>query len=147
MANIQNKFVNYRYQAKEAYISYLNSIPWDFFITGSTRYDLTLKSARRLVNRWYDQIRLLNQTCLFWVAEPFELKDGHHIHGLLKMPDCSKQYFDLMINTWQWATGNKDFLKEKWNALHMVNYKPRLGASGYCSKYLLKDHNDYDLLI
>jgi len=144
--NIQNPFIGYQYQVKEAYVMYLSTIPWDFFVTGTTRYDLTLKSARRLAERWYARIRLLNQTMFFWVAEPFELKDGHHIHGLLKLPDCSKQYFDILTGSWQWATGNSDNEKTKWNYLHLVNYDPRRGAAGYCAKYVLKSHSDFDML-
>lgn len=144
--NIQNNPYYYRQQTKQAYVAYLDTLPWDFFITGSTRYDLTLKSVRRLVERWYDRIKLMNESMLFWVAEPFELKDGHHMHGLLRMPACSKQYFNLMVDYWQWATGNNEGLKHKWNALHLVNYNPKQGASGYCAKYIMKDHSDYDLL-
>jgi len=143
---LQQNGSNYQVELKNAYVEYLDEIPWDYFLTGTTRYDLTLKSARRLIERWYEKVRLEGQSKLFWVAEPFELKDGHHLHGLLQMPGTGPQYFNVMVNWWQWATGNQEGSKENWNALNLKKFDPKRNASGYCSKYLLKAHSDYDIL-
>jgi len=142
---------------KQGYINYLDSIDWTFFLTGTTRYSLTLKSARRLMERWYDAIPVPG-SILFWVAEPFELKDGHHTHGLLKLPDemTGERGFRQLIDLWQWATGNKalgnqagniEWDKSGWNAINLQTYNPKRGAGGYCSKYVMKTKADYDLLI
>jgi hypothetical protein len=68
---------------KQGYIDYLNSLPWDYFITGSTAFPLTLPSLRRQWERWYSL--LFNYSVLFWVGEKFECRDGYHGHGLLKL--------------------------------------------------------------
>ncbi|MBA7553801.1 hypothetical protein ES705_46400 [subsurface metagenome] len=143
---VTNNSFLYQQQTKQAYVAYLDTFSWDFFLTGSTRYELTLKSARRLIERWYERVRLEGCTTLFWVAEPFELKDGHHLHGLLELPNCGKQYYKLMIDWWQWATGNGEGTKEKWNALNLQTYDTKRNAGSYCSKYVMKDRSDYDIL-
>ena len=138
---------------KKAYSSYLQTLPWTYFITGTTRYELTLNSNRRLQERFFEAL-CLRGSKLFWVAEPFDLKDGCHSHSLLHIPDNIKPFdpasdflFREIINTWQWATGNKDLLKEKWNRIQVKKFDHKRGAGGYCGKYLFKNNADYDLLI
>lgn len=157
ITKIQNNYQQY----KEAYISYLETLPWDFFITGTTRYELTLKSTRRLMERWYDGFKT-EGSMLFWVAEKFECKDGFHSHGLLRIPNKYNELdrdnvflFHRLIDHWQLATGNKaicnhkgniEWDKESWNALHLKRYDKKRGAGGYCAKYVFKNDADYDLL-
>lgn len=151
---------------RRAVIKYLEALPWTFFLTGSTRYELTLKSTRRLMERWFDEFKTPG-SMLFWVAEKFECKDGFHGHGLLYMPagpeGPDRTLFNRLIDAWQWATGNKTILvtswykeggrskmewdKTKWNALNLKHYDKKRGAGGYCAKYVFKDDADYDLLI
>jgi hypothetical protein len=138
---------------KKAVISYLEALPWTFYLTGGTRYELTLKSVRRLMERWYNKFKV-DQSRLFWVAEKFECKDGYHGHGLLYLPEPERavadlfkiDYFPGLIDQWQWATGNKDKDRSKWNALNLSHYDKKRGAGGYCAKYVFKDDADYDLL-
>lgn len=149
-------------KSKQAWIDYLETIPWTFFITGSTRYELTLKSTRRLMERFYEAIKT-DDSLLFWVAEKFECKDGYHSHGLLKISNKygsldpeNKFLFTNLIDHWQLATGNKALSidqdkitwdKAGWNALNLKRFNPGRGAGGYCAKYVFKDNADYDLLI
>lgn len=145
--NIQN--------TKKAYVSYLETLPWTFFLTGSTRYELTLKSTRRLMERWYDGFKK-DDSRLFWVAEKFEVKDGFHAHGLLYIPGTpDPDQFTRLIDHWQLSTGNKaisnhagiiEWDKAKWNALNLRHYDKKRGAGGYCAKYVFKNDADYDLL-
>lgn len=124
-------------------------------MTGSTRYELTLKSSRRLAERWFNAIKK-DGWLLFWVAEKFECKDGFHIHGLLSVPKEDPYTFNQLIDHWQLATGNKalsikdghkiEWDKEKWNALNLKRYDKKRGAGGYCAKYVFKCNADYDLL-
>jgi len=157
MAKIQNN----QDKIKQAYISYLETIGFDYFLTGSTRYELTLKSARRLAERYFEAIKT-EGAILFWVGEKFEVKDGYHIHGLLKIPNKYGKadpdnvfLFQRLIDHWQLATGNKaisnhdgviEWNKESWNALNLSRFKKSKGAGGYCSKYVFKSNADYDLL-
>jgi hypothetical protein len=146
---------------KKAYINHLETIPWNYFITGSTRYELTLKSTRRLFDRWFEALKP-EGLLLFWVAEKFECKDGYHGHGLLQIPNKygsmdphDKLLFTRLIDTWQWATGNKaisnnagkiEWDKAKWNSLELRHYDKKRGAGGYCAKYVFKNDADYDIL-
>jgi len=142
-------------QIKQAYIAWLETLPWTFFLTGTTRYELTLKSTRRLFERWFDAFKT-EGSHLFWVAEKFECKDGFHGHGLLYVPDAPEDLFNRMIDHWQIATGNKaisnhpgkriEWDKENWNALNLKKYDRKRGAGGYCAKYVFKNDADYDLL-
>lgn len=155
------KLINNYQNSKEAYISYLEALPWNFFITGSTRYELTLKSTRRLMERWYEGFKT-DESMLFWVAEKFECKDGYHAHGLLKISNRFEDLdpdghflFNRLIDHWQLATGNKaisnhpdkiEWDKSTWNALNLKKYDKKRGAGGYCAKYVFKNDADYDLL-
>lgn len=153
---------------KKAVIRYLETIPWTFYLTGSTRYELTLKSIRRLMDRWYNgyftesrQTGLrywhpgikIEGSMFFWVAEKFECKDGYHGHGLLYVPKTSSadqlfqiDYFPALVNHWQQVTGNPDRDRSKWNALNLRHYDKKKGAGGYCAKYVFKSDADYDML-
>jgi hypothetical protein len=142
-------------KVKKCYVKYLETLPWTYFLTGSTRYELTLKSSRRLAERWFDAIKS-EGAILFWVAEKFECKDGFHIHGLLSVPKEDHYTFNQLIDHWQLATGNKaisvgndrkiEWDKAKWNALNLKRYDKKRGAGGYCAKYVFKRDADYDLL-
>jgi len=156
------KVINNSQKYKQSYIDYLQTIPWTYYFTGSTRYELTLKSIRRLMERWYEGFKT-DESLLFWVAEKFECKDGYHGHGLLKIknkygsldPD-NVFLFKGLIDHWQLATGNKaisnddgtiEWDRSEWNALNLKRYDPKRGAGGYCAKYVFKDNADFDLLI
>lgn len=156
------KVINSSQKYKQSYIDYLQTFPWTYYFTGSTRYELTLKSIRRLMERWYEGFKT-DRSFLFWVAEKFECKDGYHGHGLLIIenkyghldPD-NIFLFKGLIDHWQLATGNKatsnndgtiEWDRSEWNALNLKRYDPKRGAGGYCAKYVFKDNADFDLLV
>jgi len=135
---------------KQEYIHYLNDQHWDYFLTGTTRYSLSQRSARRLAERYFSMLTSDTTDRMFYVSERFELKDGHHIHALLR----TQTNFTSLIDLWQYATGNSSTLsgagtfswhKTGWNRIQLKTYLPRIGAAGYCSKYILKRSADYDL--
>ena len=148
MTKIQNK----TQISKKAWVGYLETIPWTYFLTGTTRYPLTVASNRRLQERFYKALSLRDSK-LFYVAEPFDLRDGCHSHSLLHIPDNKIPFnpdgdflFHEIINTWQWATGNKELTKENWSRIQLKRFDPKRGAAGYCGKYLFKQNSDYDML-
>jgi len=159
MTKIQNNRNNSKQNYKNSYSDWLKSQPWSFWCTGTTRYKLTLNSARRLTERFYSTIK--NQSSdvrMFWAAEPFDVKEGHHIHFLVYIKGTPEQgLFSTLVNLWQWCTGNKvlfihsgtnEMVWEKltWNAIHLRSYDEKRGASGYCAKYINKYKADYDYL-
>jgi len=138
---------------KQGYMDWLDTQDWSFWCTGTTPYTLTLKSARRLAERYYDILdRTMNRNVsmtMFWIAEPFDLKEGQHLHWLMKM-EPELPYAD-MYSLWQQATGTKNVSTHRkkgrnWSRIQIERYKEGKGASGYCSKYIMKAHADYDIL-
>ncbi len=144
---------------KEAYVHYLESISWNYWFTGTTWRELTLPSARRLANRFFDGFKKKG-SLMFYASEPFDVKEGYHIHGLLKLPNRygdldpeNKMLFQDVINRWQLVTGNTPlsgkngkFEWSGWNRIDLQAFEPQKGAGGYCAKYILKKNADYDLL-
>lgn len=146
-------------KTKDAWIKYLEGQEWHFWFTGTTGYELTIKSARRLVNRFFEGFKV-NGALMFWVAEKFEVKDGHHIHALIRIPNKygsmdpdNELLYREILNMWQSAAGNKaisnDEGKITWQSWHRVDlqkFDTKRGAGGYCAKYVFKGNADYDLL-
>ena len=144
-AKIQNSPDNYKQNYKNSYADYFKGLPWSYWITGTTRYPLSEKSNRRLLERWYWSLSLPGSRLLF-VAEPFDLRDGFHSHSLLYVPD-DRWPISVYVDNWQWATGNKDLKRELWSRIQIRRYDSNQGAAGYCAKYLFKADSDYDLLV
>lgn len=155
------KVINNSQKYKQSYIDYLQTLPWTYYFTGSTRYELTLKSNRRLMEYFYEAIKVPD-SMLFHVAEKFECKDGYHGHGLLYLPNKygsldpdNKYLWRQLIDTWQLLAGNKAISNDQgkitwdkagWASLNLKRYDPKRGAGGYCAKYIFKSDADYDLL-
>lgn len=125
---------------------------WDYFFTGTTGYELSLKSARRLLDRYARNLGQFGSGRIFWAAEPFDLKEGYHVHGLLELSSEIVDYRQL-VEVWQVVTGawkrrNKGgWTKDSWNRIDMQAYDPKRGAAGYLSKYITKYLADYDMEI
>jgi hypothetical protein len=159
---MSTKLINSSQKNKQAYIDYLETFSWTYFFTATTRYDLSIKSNRRLMERFYDRFKTPD-TILFYCAEPFDIKVSCHDHGLVKIPnDCEDLDPDggiqwrQLINHFQAAAGNKvkeikDGIivwdKKDWCSLHLRKYNPKMGAAGYCGKYIFKKDSDYNLFI
>lgn len=153
-------------QSIDAYAEWINSIDWNFFCTFTTGYPLTLKSARRLMERTHKSYsKYLGESTLFWVAEPYELKDGYHTHALLKVPEIATNSKGLLsprdhrnlIDLYQQMTGNKAVKNdagkiqwETWNRVELRKFDKRKNAGAYATKYIMKSergNGDYDILI
>jgi hypothetical protein len=152
-----SKYSKYNY--KSSYSDWLKNQPWSFYCTGTTRYELTLPSARRLAERFFSTIQHQSSDVrMFWAAEPFDVKEGHHIHFLVYIKGMPDQgLFTTLINLWQWCTGNKalfiykgtnkvEWEKLTWNAINIRHYDQKRNAGSYCAKYINKHKADYDYL-
>jgi hypothetical protein len=138
-----------RYEARQVSVDYANAMAeylrqtiWDYFVTFTTRYELTLKSARRLMERFQARTKALSlipQT-LFWVAERFECKDGYHTHGLLR----TENDFKTLVDAYQIVSGAE--AQNDWASIELRRYDSKKAAAKYCTKYLLKKYADWDLL-
>jgi len=140
-ANIRNVFSPQN--VADEYANWIASYPWTWFVTFTTPYELTLKSARRAMERYFTHTSnlTLNPQMLFWVAEPFECKDGYHTHGLF----YSDITFKKAVEAYQITSAAKRH--GNYARIHLSRYNPRKAAARYCAKYLLKRYSDYDLLL
>ena len=137
--------VKLREKVQNTYGEWLGNYKWDYFCTFTTRYQLTLPSARRLMYRFYDmnELKMTGASRFFWCAEPFDTRVGYHTHGLLECNEIlSKNDLGLI---YQVAAGNKEKLKSDWHRIQLRNYNEKLGASYYCGKYITKNLADYDI--
>ena len=143
---------------KSEYGGFINSLDWHYYCTFTTGYEMTLKSARRSMERFH---KILSKNTgnirFFWVAEPFDVKEGFHTHALLyfdntQLNDYSSgknsNGFSAIKKAWEIAAGGKYNAKGK-NGIRgrYVRYKANKGAAHYLGKYLSKSMSDYDLLI
>lgn len=135
------------------YANWLESMQWDFYCTFTTNYELTLKSARRIMERLHKKLEdNYSNTTLFWVAEPFDCKEGFHTHGLLHFDDRSYKNtsvtggrsldFELLRKSWIKVNPSTSNCYAK-----LERFQPSKGASSYVGKYMNKAKSDYDILI
>jgi hypothetical protein len=118
------------------YANFLNTIDWTHWCTFTTRYDLSMKSARRMSEVIFNKFSkqdIFNQgdQKMFWAAEPFDVKNGYHIHALIQTELSPEDIY-------KWT--NKRFGRTL-----ILPYEKEKGAHSYCSKYILKKLSDYDL--
>lgn len=148
---------------KNNYAEWIESMEWDFYMTLSTGYQMTLKSARRAADRFHKiAARNIGQNRLFWVAEPFDLKDGYHIHALVKfacerLKNQSTRHQGAKVSldwigvrrSWSIAAGNKSYKAKGADGVRadIQRYIPSYGANYYLGKYMQKEQADYDLLL
>ena len=135
---------NLREKIQNSYGEWLSQYEWSYFCTFTTRYQLTLPSARRLMYRFWDmnELKRVGSCQFFWCAEPFDTRVGYHTHGLIRVDSIiSKNDLGLL---YQVACGNKEQLRGEWHRLQLMNYNQKLGASYYCGKYITKQLADYD---
>lgn len=135
---------------------------WTYFATMTTPYEMTLKSARRLAeNTHRSWSRMTGRQCrLLWVAERNELRDGHHIHGLVWVPDNFRDphLHYALCEAYQVCTGAKaqtidkrtgKVKYDKWSRIDLQAYDKKRNAGGYLTKYMTKASSllDWDILI
>lgn len=141
------------------YANWLNQNEWNYWATFTTKYELTLPSARRAMQRQFNLMNKFGPTRIFWAAEPFDTKEGFHTHALIQVSDRIR--FQDIIECWQIASGNRPKIgtslsaarkarregeKSNWNRVDLQVYDPKIGAGNYVSKYITKRGSDYDFL-
>lgn len=148
-----------RYNKSEAYATWLNGHEWGHFVTYTTAYELTQKSARRAMERNFDLLSKFGKSKVFWASEPFDAKEGQHVHALIQTAP-NVRVGDI-AEVWQIASGNRPKIgtarhaakmakrageKSKWNRVDIQKYIPSKGAHSYVGKYIMKTGADYDFL-
>lgn len=127
-----------------AYAEWLDKQNWDHFCTFTTKYPMTMKGARRSMERLGNFTKQFGDVKLFWVAEPFDTKTSYHTHALMKL-DCSNNLDTEKIirNSWQIVSKGKG--GKEYNNTIIKPYEVGLGAHYYITKYISRKNADYDL--
>jgi len=131
------------------YASFLDQHKWTWFCTFTTAYKLTLKSSRRLMNRFFYSIKKSEEhnVRLFWVAEPNTV-EGYHLHGLLYVPNSyqTQKNYNNIINNYQNVCGDNN-----WHRIELQRFDKEKNASSYCLKHIERaeknNKGDYDIYI
>jgi hypothetical protein len=133
---------------------------WTFFATFTTPYEMTLPSARRLADRVHSMWgRMADGQCrILWVAERNELRDGHHLHALVWMPEnfrhphlhaaLCEAYSVAAVGGKALSNDGGKVTYERRARIDLQRYDKRRNASGYLSKYMTKGRDllDWDIL-
>lgn len=131
------------------YGEWLGSFQWTYYATLTTKYRLSMPAARKAAEGMAKELGKGGSYRFFFAIEPFDLRNGFHIHALIDAP-TGYQYKHL-IQIWQHVSGNKRKKKEgetesTWNRIDLQTYDPKLGAKHYVGKYIMKQRTDYDML-
>lgn len=141
--------ISHREEVRNAYADWIGQYDWTYWATFTTRYKLTMPSARKAVEGMYKQLSKAGNVRIFFVCEPFDLREGYHIHALMQVQGNLK--YQHILQTWQHVSGNKRKPKDNeepstWNRVELERYDKRKGARHYVGKYMTKNACDYDLL-
>src|SRR6478752_9601571 len=93
--------------------SYLDAKDWQLWTTLTTGRELTLPGARRSINKLAGYLKQHHYPAeIFWAAEPFDLKEGFHLHSLIRftelsLQDDNKRAYGHLVDGWRQITGDK----------------------------------------
>lgn len=139
-----NMSTNVKENVQTSYGKWLGQYDWTYWTTMTTRYELSLPSARRIAEGYYKHLSKAGGCRMFFAVEPFDCRNGYHLHALIKVPDVLP--YNFMVNTYQFVCGNKDHSKADWHRIQLMKYNDKRGASYYLGKYITKTLSDYDFL-
>lgn len=117
---------------------------WKFYCTGTTRYTLSFKLAEKIMENYYNELKELDNNIprpkIFFAAEPYDLKEGCHIHYLVECGNSitKKNLHDI----WQKVANNKT----KQHKTSISNYEYGKGGAFYLSKYICKPNAEYNFI-
>ena len=128
------------------YADYINSLPWDYYCTFTTRDPLSMNAARNAMIRLHDSLKSNYGCCqIFWVAEPFDSKYGYHTHALMNFSELqSKNMEPLIKKSWQIVSRGRG--QKEYNNTTIKPYDRTKGAHYYIAKYLFRGNADHDIL-
>jgi hypothetical protein len=120
---------------------FIDKMEWNYFATLTTSYEQTMKSARRCVERFHEKLNNSGSTTLFFAAEPYDVKDGYHVHALIKT-DID---FQNIVECYQVTSGgHKVGIHQR---INLQKFRQGEGAAMYCAKYITKRLSDWDILL
>ena len=117
----------------QEYGAWLDQYDWDHFCTFTTRLPISVGSARRLMVKLGDTLGCPDRAEMFWAAEPFETREGHHLHALLSLHGDVDKY-----HLWQ-------YWHSRYGRNSILNYDSGKKGSEYLAKYVTKGFADWDI--
>lgn len=121
----------------DAYGNWLETMEPDYFGTFTTKKFMSIRSAESKMEGLYNLIKAINHKALmFWVAEPFDVKEGCHTHALIK---CSPVGSEIIKEAWETVSGSKSIFTE------VKKYEKERGANFYIAKYLERHNVEYGI--
>lgn len=124
----------------DAFATMVSDNDWNWWCTFTLPRELTLPGARRLADTVARDFCAPNvgpgcqETAILWAAEPFDCKEGFHIHAVLKNTLTFKGMRDAL---------NK--VPGRYGRCKFEPYNPKLGAGHYLGKYVGKILSDWDI--
>ena len=123
---------------KIALIEFLHERKFDTFATFTTSLPITLKSTRRLAEKFGKEFLAGKAIDFFWCAEPFDVREGYHFHGLINSHQSNdvqlRQTNQMFFDWWVSRYGRCQFLP----------ITGTYNAEFYLTKYMTKQLTDYD---
>ena len=115
----------------DGFAGFLDVMDFDYFCTFTTRRPINLWSARQIGERVSKFIG--KDSDIFWAAEPFDVREGFHIHALMNTPMHPIEIFNWYFPRYGrcQVINNQDPMKKQ-------------AASYYLTKYVTKELSDYD---
>lgn len=117
---------------------------------------MTLRNARKLASKFYHELNHpLREHYLsaFYVAEPFDTREGFHFHTLIKtdMPNAEDYlYYNPRTGKKSWQKGTLgDLWSNQWGLgiCQFEKVRSKTEVSEYMSKYMTKFMSDYEFLV
>jgi hypothetical protein len=146
---LQNKNSGIYKKYSDAYADFLDKREWNLWATMTTPQELTLPGARRAIQKLHQQLYKNGYPSeIFYVAEPFDTKEGFHLHSLIRFANLEQSEnnagaFNELISTWKVVSG---FKNSRVHAERYKNFHDGGGANFYVGKYMQKSKCDYDFL-
>lgn len=121
---------------KEAFAEYLQTITWDYFFTGTFRYnDISVNGARRACERFFEGFSGIEIGILFF--EHGSLYGRVHVHGLLRFDPKRKATAGTIWGRWF----------ETYGRARVETPKSGKSVSTYCTKYVTKHLKDETYIV
>ena len=133
----------------DQWASFLDKQDWHLWTTLTTGHELTLPGSRRAINKLSDYLKFYGYPAkIFWVAEPFDTKEGFHIHSLISFENLDK-YEDNREAHKNLIAGWRQITCDSSARTFTERYKDKDsggGANFYVGKYMMKSKCDYDFI-
>ena len=143
-----------------AWAAFLDQRDWQLFSTFTTSRELTLKGARRSISKLHLLLKQNNYPAeIFWCSEPYDVKEGQHIHALIKFVDLdpcddNRRHLIAAVDGWRQVVSDKKARVyseryKKYETKDRADGSTEItgGANFYLGKYLQKYNSDQDLFL